>query len=144
MTRLHVWLDGGVAVGMRGGEACGVGHSGMLGIFTLGGVGAYGILGGGGAVGTLRSGGEVGTLGSGGVVGNGTLGGGAGRPVQRVIGGMVGIAGLGTGRAKCIFLDKCISACVSSMPNCAVGESGYGCWRAAMSLWIERVMFSCG
>ena len=75
MTRLHVWLDGGVTVGMRRGGACGVGHGGMLGIFTLGGAGAYGILGGGGAVGTLGSGGSVGT---------GTLGGGSGRPEKTV------------------------------------------------------------
>ena len=121
----------------------------MLGIFTLGCVGAYGILGGGGAVESLGSGGAVGTLGSGGAVGTlgsrvsvgtGTLEGGAGRPDHRVVGGMVGIAGLGTGRAKCIILDNCISACVCSMPNCAVGEAGCGCWRATISLWIERVV----
>ena len=103
MTRLHVWPDGGVIVGICRGGACGVGHGGMLGIFTLGGAGAYGILGGEGA---------VGNLGNGGVVGTGTLGGGAGRPDQRVIGGMVGRAGLGTVRAKYIILDNCISACV--------------------------------
>ena len=79
----------------------------------------------------------------GGGVGTGTLGGGVGRLDQRIIGGMVRIAGLGTGRAKCIILDHCISACVCSMPNCAVGEAGCGFWRAAMSLWIECVMFSC-
>ena len=62
MTRLHVWLDRGVTEGMRGGGASCVGHGGMLGIFTLGGAGEYGILGGGGEVGTLRSGGAVGTL----------------------------------------------------------------------------------
>ena len=48
MTRLHLWLDGGVTVGMcRVGASC-VGHGEILGIFTLGGAGAYGILGGGG------------------------------------------------------------------------------------------------
>ena len=135
VTRLHVWLDGGVTVGMRRGGACGVGHSGILGIFTLGGAGAYGILGGGGAVGTLGSGRSVGT---------GPLGGGAGRLDQRVIGGMFGIAGVGASRATCIIFYNCISACVCSMPNFAVGDSGRGCWRAAMSSWIERVIFSCG
>ena len=112
MTRLQVWLDRGVTVGIRRGGACGVGHGGILGIFTLGGAGAYGILGGGGVVDTLGSEGAVGNLGRGGVVGTGTLGGGAGRPDQRVIGGMVGRAGLGTVRAKYIILDNCISACV--------------------------------
>ena len=53
----------------------------MLGIFILGCAGAYGILGGGET---------VVTLGSGGAVGAGTLGGRAGRPDQRVIGGVVG------------------------------------------------------
>ena len=73
MTKLHVWLDGGVMVGIRGGGACGVGRCicGMMRIFTLGGVGAYETLGGGGAVGTLGSGVAVGT---------GALGGGAGIP----------------------------------------------------------------
>ena len=123
MTRLHVWLDGGVTEGMRRGGAISMGHGGMLGIFTLGGAGAYGILGGRGAVGTHGSGGEVGTLGGGGAIGTGTLGGGSGRPDQRVIGGMVGVAGLGTGRANCIIFDHCISACVFSIPNCAVGEA---------------------
>ena len=74
--------------------------------------------GGGGAVGTLGGGGEVGT---------GTLRGGAGRPYQRVIGGMVRVAGLGTGRDNCMIFDNCISACVCSIPNCAVGEAGFGC-----------------
>ena len=81
MTRLHVWLDGDMTVGMRGAGASCVGHGGMLGTFILGGAGAYGILGGGEAVGTLGGGGSVGT---------GNLGGRAGRPDQRVIGGMVG------------------------------------------------------
>ena len=75
---------------MRGVGASCVGHGGMLVIFTLGGAGADGILGGGGAVGTLGSGGTVGTLEGGGVLGTGTLRGSAGRPYQRVIGGMVG------------------------------------------------------
>ena len=137
MKRLHVWLDGGVTVGMRGGGSCGVGRciGGMMGICTLGGVGEYGTLGGGGAVSTLGSGGAVGT---------GALGGGAGIPYQRVIGGMFGIAGVGAGRANCIIFDNCISTFVYSIPNFVVGDAGYGCWRAAMSLWIERVMFSCG
>ena len=53
-----------MTVGMCGsGDSC-LGHGGMLGVFILGGVGAYGTLGGGDA---------VGTLGSGGAVGNGTL-----------------------------------------------------------------------
>ena len=81
-----------MTVGMHGaGDSC-VGHGGMLGIFILGGAGAYDILG---------SGEEVGTLGGGGAVGSGTLRGGAGRPYQWVIGGVVGVTGLGTGRAKC-------------------------------------------
>ena len=103
MTRLHVWLDGGIKVGMRGAGASCVGHGGMLGVFILGGAGAYGILGGGEAVGTLRGGGALGT---------GTLGGRAGRPDQRVVGGMVGVTGLGTDRANCMIFDNCISACV--------------------------------
>ena len=146
ITRLNVCLDGSVPVGMRRGGACGVGRCirGMMGICILGGVGAYGTLGGGGAVGTLGSGGEFGTLGSGGSLGTGTLGGGAGRPDQRFIGGMVGIAGVGAGRDNCIIFDNCIRACVCSMPNFAVGDAGCGCWRAATSSWIERVMFSCG
>ena len=103
MTRLHVWLDGGMTVGMCGsGDSC-LGHGGMLGIFILRGVGAYGILGG-------RE--SVGTLGGGGTVGTGNLGGRAGRPCQQVIGGMVGVTGLGTGRANCMIFDNCISACV--------------------------------
>ena len=124
MTRLRVWLVGGMTVGMRGAGAICVGHGGMLGIFILGVVGAYGILGGGEA---------VGTLGGGGAVGSGTLGDRAGRPYQWVIGGMVGVTGLGTGRAKCMIFDNFISACVCSFPNCAVGEAGCGCWRVAMS-----------
>ena len=135
MTRLHVWLDVGMKVGMRGAGASCVGHSGMLGVFILGGAGEYGILGGGEAVGTLRGGGEVGT---------GTLGGRAGRPDQRVFGGMVGVTGLGTGRANCMIFDNCISACVCSLPNLSVDGPGCGCKRAAMSSWIERVMFSWG
>ena len=51
MTRLHVYLDGGMTVGMRGAGASSVGHGGMLGILILGGAGSYGILGGGEAVG---------------------------------------------------------------------------------------------
>ena len=117
MTRLHVCLDGGVTAGMRWGGASCVGHGGMLEIFTLGGAGAYGILGGGGAVGTLGSGGAVSTLGGGRAVGTGTLRGGAGRPDQRVIGGMVGVSGLGTGRANFIIIDNCISACFT---NCTI------------------------
>ena len=146
MTRLHVWLDGGVTVGMRRGGACGVGRciGEMMGICILGGVGSYGTLEGRGAVGTLGSGGEVGTLGSGRAVGTGTLGGGSGRPDQRVIGGMFSIADAGAGRANCIIFDNYISACVCSMPIFSVGDAGCGCWRAATSLWIERVIFSCG
>ena len=53
MTRLHVWLYGGMTVWMRGADVSCVGHSGMLGIFILGGAGAGGILGG--AVGRLYS-----------------------------------------------------------------------------------------
>ena len=132
MTRLHVWLDGRVTAGMHGVGASCMGHGGMLGIFTLGGAGSNGILGGGGAVGTLRGGVAVGT---------GTFGGRARGPDQRVIGGMVGLTGLGKGRANCMIVDNCISACVCSMPNCAVGEAGCGCWRAAMSSCIECVVF---
>ena len=100
MTILHVWLYGGVTAGMSGVGAICVGHSGMLGFFNLGGAGSYGILGGGGAVGTLGVGVAVVTLGGGGSVGTGTLRGRAGRPDQRVIGGMVGVAGFGAGRAN--------------------------------------------
>ena len=135
MTRFHVWLDEGMTVGMRRVGASCVGQGGMLGIFILGGAGAYGILG-------CRE--EVGTLGGGGEVGSGTLGCGSGRPDQWVIGGVVGVTGLGMGRAKCMIFDNCISACVCSFPNFAVGEAGCGCWRAAMSSWIECIMFSCG
>ena len=144
MTYLHVWFDGGVAVGMRGFGASCVGHGGMLRIFTLGGARAYDILGGGGAVSILGSRGAVGTLQVGGAAGTGTLGGREGRTDQWVIGGMVRVDELGTGRANCTILDNCISACVCSIPNCAVGEAGCGCWRAAMSSWIERVMFFWG
>ena len=65
MTRLHVWLDGGMTVGMRGADVSCVGHGGMLGIFILGGAGAGGIFGGGEAVFTLGDVGAVctGTLG---------------------------------------------------------------------------------
>ena len=80
MTRLHVWLDGGMTAGMRGAGAICVGHGGMLGIFILGGTGVYGILGGGEAFGTLVGGGELGA---------GTLEGRLGRPYQRVIVGVV-------------------------------------------------------
>ena len=62
------------------GVSC-VGHSGMLGIFILGGAGADGILG-------ERE--AVGALGGGGAVVASTLGGGAGRLDQRVIGGIFG------------------------------------------------------
>ena len=93
-----------MTVGMRGAGASCVGYGGMLGTFILGGAGAYGILGGGEEV--------------------GTLGGGAGKPDQRVIGGMVGVTGLGTGRAKCMIFDNCVSAFVCSFPNFAVGEAG--------------------
>ena len=134
MTRLHVLLDGGMTVGLRrDGDSC-VGHCGMLGIFILGGAGTYGVLGGGE---------EVGTLGGGGALGSGTLGGVAGKPDQRVIGGVVGVTGVVTGRAKCMIFDNCISAFVYSFPNFAVGEAGCGCLRVVMSSWMERVMFSC-
>ena len=126
MTRLHVWFDGGMTVGMRGAGASCVGHGGMLGIFILGGGDSVGTLGGGGAVGTSN------------------LGGREGRPDPRVIDGMVGVPVLGTGRANCMIFDNCIRACVCSFPNVAVGEAGCGCLRAEMSSWIERVMFSCG
>ena len=132
MARLHVWLDEGMTVGMHEvGDSC-VGHGGMPGIFILGGAGAYVIVGGGEAVRTLGGGGAVGT---------GTLGGRSGRPEQQFICGMVRVTVLGAGRANCMILDNCISACVCSLPNCSVGESGCGCWRAAMSFWIERVRF---
>ena len=135
MKRLHVWLDGGMTVGMCGAGASCVGHGGMLGIFILRGAGAYGIFGGGDAVVTPRGGRAI---------GSGTLRGRSGRPDQWVIGGMVGVTGLGTGRSKCMIFDNCISAWVCLLPNFAVGESGCGCWRAAMSSWIECVIFSCG
>ena len=144
MTRLHVWFDGCVTAGMRGaGDSC-VGHGGMLGIFTLGGVGAYGILGGRGSVGTLGSGGAVGNLGGRGSVVTGTLGGRAERPDQRVIVGVVRVAVLGMGMDNCMILDNFISACVCSMPNFVVCEAGCGCWRAAMRSWIDRVIFLYG
>ena len=57
MTRLHVWLDGGMTVGMRGADVSCVGHGGMLGIFILRGAGAGGIFGGGETVGALGGGG---------------------------------------------------------------------------------------
>ena len=118
ITRLYVWLDGGMMMGMRrAGVSC-VGHGGILGIFILGGAGADVILGGGEA---------VGTLGGGRAVGASNLRGGSGRPDQRVLGGKVGCAGLVTGRSKCMILANCISACVCSLPNCAVGEAGCGC-----------------
>ena len=53
MTRLHIWLDGGMTVGMREADVSCVGHGGILGIFILGGAGSGGIFGGGEAVGTL-------------------------------------------------------------------------------------------
>ena len=134
MKRLNVCLDVVMTLGIcMAGSSC-LGHGGMLFIYILGGAGAYGILGGGE---------EFGTLGGGGAVVSGTLGGRSGRPDKWVIGGMVGLTGLGTGRAKCMIFDNCISACVCSFPNFAVGEAGYGCWISAMSSWIERVMFLC-
>ena len=66
---------------MRGAGVSCVGHGGMLGIFILRGAGTDGILGDGEA---------VGTLGGGGAVGASILRGGAVRPDQRVIGGVVG------------------------------------------------------
>ena len=104
-------------VGMHGAGISCVGNGGMLGIFILGGAGADGILGGGEA---------VGTIGGGGAVGNGTLRGRAGRPYQRVIGGVVGLTSLVTGRANCMIFANCISACVCSLPKFAVGEAGCG------------------
>ena len=89
-------------VGMRGDGASCVGHGEVLGVFILGGAGTYVILGVREAVGTLEGGGEV---------GSGTLGGRAGRPDQWVIDGMVGVTGLGTGRAKCMLFVHCISTC---------------------------------
>ena len=118
MTRLYVWLDGGMTVGMRGAGASCVGHDGMLGIIILGGAGAYGILGGGE---------EVGALGGGVSVGSENLGGRARRPDQWFIGGVVRVTGLWMGRAKFIIFDHCISACVFSFPNFAVDEEGCGC-----------------
>ena len=83
--RLHVWLEGGVTVGMCGGGACGVSRviGGMIGICTLGGGRAICTLGGGGAVGTLG-------------------GGGAGRPDRRVMAGIVGMDSC-TGSVNCII-----------------------------------------
>ena len=81
MTSLHVWLDGGMTVGMRGDDFSCVGHGGMLGIFILGGEETDGIFGGWEAVGTIRGGGAVGTK---------KIRGRSGRPYQRVIGGVVG------------------------------------------------------
>ena len=94
-----------VGWGNNSGDARGWGHGGMLGIFILVGAGTYGILVGGEAVGTLGGGRAVVSI---------TLGGRAGRPDQWVIGGMVGVTGLEMGRAKCMILDNCISACVCS------------------------------
>ena len=68
-------------MGIRGAGVSCVGYGWMLGIFILGGAEGDGILGGGEA---------VGTLGGRGAVGVSTLGGGAGRPDQQVIGGVVG------------------------------------------------------
>ena len=106
-----------MTVGIHGAGASCVGHGGMLGIFILRGVGAYGILVGGDEVGTLGGEGEVGSV---------TLGGGEGKPDQQVIGGVVGVTGLGTVRAKCMIFDNCISAFVCSFPNFSVGEAGCG------------------
>ena len=78
-----------MTVGMRGAGASYVGHGGMMGVFILRGAGAYGIL-------IDRE--AVGTLGGEGAVCTGNLGGISGRPDQRIIGGMVGVPGLGTGR----------------------------------------------
>ena len=94
MTRLHVWLDGGMTVGLRGAGASCVSQGGMLGILILGGAGTYVVCGGGE---------EVGTLGGGGKLGSSTLRGGPGKPDQRVIGGVVGVTGVGTSRAKCMI-----------------------------------------
>ena len=95
IVRLHVWLEGGVTVGMCGGGVCGVGrgYGVKVGICTLGGGGAICTLGGGGAVGTLGSGGAVYTLGSGG----------AGRPDRWVMARIFGIDGY-KGSANCIIL----------------------------------------
>ena len=68
-------------MGMHGASVSCVGHSGMLGIFVLGGAGTDGIFGGGEAVGTLGGGGAVCT---------GTLAGRAGRPDQWVSDGVIG------------------------------------------------------
>ena len=81
ITRLHVWLDGDMTVGMYGAGIICVGHGGMLGVFILGGAEEDGILGDREAVGTIRYGGAVGAS---------TLGSGAGKLYQRVIGGVVG------------------------------------------------------
>ena len=81
MKSLHVWLDGGMTVGTRGDCVSCVCHSGMLGIFILGGAGADDIFGGGEAVGTLGCWGAVCT---------GTLEGREGRPYQRFVGGVFG------------------------------------------------------
>ena len=81
MTRFHVWLDGGMTVGMLGADVRCAGHGGMLGNCVFGGAGVDGLFGGGEAVGTLRGGGEVGIS---------TLGGRAEIPDQRVIAGVVG------------------------------------------------------
>ena len=56
---LHVWLDGGMTVGMRGADVSCVGHGGMLGIFILGGAGAGSLFRGREAVGTLGGEGAV-------------------------------------------------------------------------------------
>ena len=84
--RLHIWLEGGVTVGMCGGGVCCVGrvHGVNVGIRTLG---------GGGAVGTLGSGGAVGTLGSGG----------AGRPDRWVMTGIF-VMDSCTGSVNCIIV----------------------------------------
>ena len=94
IVRFHVWLDGGVTVGMRRSGAFGVGHGigGIIGICTLGSGGVIGTLRGGGAVGTLGGGGAVGTLGSGG----------AWRPDCLVVVGIVGML-VWTGRVNFII-----------------------------------------
>ena len=57
-TRLHIWLDGDMMVGMRGAGISCVGHGGMLGIFILGCARADGILGGGRQLAPLEVGGQ--------------------------------------------------------------------------------------
>ena len=81
MTRLHVWFDRGMTVGMRRADVRCTGHGGMLGICVFRGAVSDDVFGGGEAGGTLRCGVAVGTV---------TLIGRAERPDQLVIGGVVG------------------------------------------------------